>query len=202
MKYYIIFLTFLSYAFSSFAEEKTCEPKKNVMLEQTMRKLWSDHVIWTRQYIVGTVARYKDTPAAAERLLKNQDDIGSAIASYYGKKAGATLAKLLKDHIMIATEVVNAALENSSENLKKADKKWHNNADDIADFLSKANPNWSRLDLKSMLYRHLDLTTKEVKLRIGKNWKEDVVNFDNVYDQALKMADTLSDGIVKQFLSK
>jgi hypothetical protein len=202
MKYYILFLTFLGCALSSFAEEKTCEPKKNVMLEQTMRKLWSDHVIWTRQYIVGTVARYKDTPAAAERLLKNQDDIGSAIASYYGKEAGATLARLLKEHIMIATEVVNAALENSSDNLKKADKKWHDNADDIADFLSKANPNWSKLDLKSMLYRHLDLTTKEVKLRIGKNWKEDVVNFDNVYDQALKMADTLSEGIVKQFLSK
>lgn len=202
MKYYILFLAFLTCGSSSFANETPCEPKKNVMLEQTMRKLWSDHVIWTRQYIVGTVARYKDTPAAAERLLKNQDDIGNAIASYYGKEAGATLAKLLKEHIMIATEVVNAALENSSENLKKADKKWHDNADDIADFLSKANPNWSKLDLKSMLYRHLDLTTKEVKLRIGKNWKEDVVNFDNVYDQALKMADTLSDGIVKQFLSK
>jgi hypothetical protein len=45
-----------------------------------LRKLWSDHVIWTRQYIVAAVAGTADAGAAAGRLLKNQEDIGAAIA--------------------------------------------------------------------------------------------------------------------------
>jgi len=50
-----------------------------------LRKLWSDHVIWTRQYIVAAVAGTPDADAAAGRLLKNQEDIGAAIATYYGQ---------------------------------------------------------------------------------------------------------------------
>ena len=34
-----------------------------------LRKLWSDHVIWTRQYIVAAVAQTPDAGAAAGRLL-------------------------------------------------------------------------------------------------------------------------------------
>ena len=48
-----------------------------------IRKLWSDHVIWTRQYIVAAVAGTPDAGTAAERLLKNQEDIGAAVAGFY-----------------------------------------------------------------------------------------------------------------------
>lgn len=54
------------------------------MLKQDMRKLWTDHVVWTRDYIVAAVGDQSDAQAAAGRLMKNQDDIGSAVAKYYG----------------------------------------------------------------------------------------------------------------------
>ncbi len=201
MKSYAFFLAALATMFSTFgfSAQVNLGPEKQVQLKEGMRKLWSDHVIWTRGYIVSAVAKHEDAQAAAGRLLKNQDDIGNAIVPYYGKEAGKTLATLLKEHIVIATQVVAAALEHSQEKLKDADKRWHRNADDIADFLSKANPNWSKMDLRTMLYRHLDLTTKEATLRIDKKWKEDVANFDSIFNQGLKMADTLSSGIIKQF---
>jgi hypothetical protein len=74
-----------------------------------LRKLWSDHVIWTRDYIVAAVAGAADADAAAGRLLRNQEDIGAAIAGYYGDAAGDQLTKLLKEHIMIAVDLVAAA---------------------------------------------------------------------------------------------
>ena len=37
-----------------------------------LRKLWSDHVIWTREYIVAAVAGTPDASAAATRLLSNR----------------------------------------------------------------------------------------------------------------------------------
>jgi hypothetical protein len=60
-------------------------------LRQNMRVLWSDHVIWTRDYIVAAVADQPDQQAAAARLMKNQEDIGAAVATYYGQAPGAAL---------------------------------------------------------------------------------------------------------------
>ena len=46
-------------------------------LKQDMRKLWTDHVVWTRDYIVAAVGDQPDAQAAATRLMKNQEDIGN-----------------------------------------------------------------------------------------------------------------------------
>ena len=78
-------------------------------LRLDMRKLWEDHITYTRNYIISALADLPDKDAVAGRLLRNQDDIGAAVATYYGADAGKKLAGLLRDHIMVATEVVAAA---------------------------------------------------------------------------------------------
>src|SRR5258707_1330518 len=78
-------------------------------LHPAMTKLWEDHVTWTRVYIISAVADSADKPAATARLLQNQVDIGNAIKPFYGDAAGTKLSALLKDHILIATEVIGAA---------------------------------------------------------------------------------------------
>lgn len=57
-------------------------------LKMTMRKLWTDHTVWTRDYIIAAVDDKPDAMAAANRLMKNQEDIGNAITGYYGAAAG------------------------------------------------------------------------------------------------------------------
>lgn len=168
-------------------------------LRQNMRALWSDHVIWTREYIVAAVADRPDQQAAANRLMKNQEDIGAAVAGYYGQPAGAKLTELLKAHISIAVDLIKAAKAGDSAAQQQADRLWHRNADEIADFLSKANPNWPRATLAAMMNTHLATTTDEVVARLTKNWDQDVRAFDAVYHHILTMSDALSDGIVRQF---
>jgi hypothetical protein len=168
-------------------------------LREAMRKLWSDHVIWTREYVVAAVAGTPDAGAAAKRLMKNQEDIGNAVAGFYGKAAGDKLTALLKDHITIAVDVVNAAKAGNQGQLTAANDKWKQNAQDIASFLASANPNWPKAALVDALNMHLETTTREVVARLQKNWDGDVAAFDAVYDHMLHVADVLSDGIVKQF---
>jgi hypothetical protein len=164
-----------------------------------MRKLWSDHVFWTREYIIAAAADAADQQASANRLMKNQEDIGNAVAVYYGAAAGARLTALLKEHITIAVELIKSAKAGDTAGQTKADAKWQQNALAIADFLSKANPNWPRATLVDMMKTHLATTTAEVVARLGKHWDADVLAFDVVYRHILMMSDTLSDGIVKQF---
>lgn len=167
-----------------------------------LRKLWSDHVIWTRDYIVAAVGDQPDQQAAAARLMKNQEDIGAAVAVYYGQPAGAKLTGLLKSHIAIAVDLIKAAKAGDKAAQQQATQSWNRNAEEIADFLSSANPNWPRATLVSMMNTHLSTTTDEVVARLTKNWDADVRAFDAVYHHILAMSDALSDGIVKQFPNK
>ena len=178
------------------------QPSPAATLRQDMRKLWTDHVVWTRDYIIAAVGDQPDATAAANRLLKNQEDIGGAIAGIYGKPAGDQLTTLLKEHITIAVELIKAAKAGDSPAQQKADARWQENGVAIADFLSKANPNWPRAALVDMMKKHLSTTTNEVVARLKKDWEGDVKAYDEVYNHILMMADALSDGIVKQFPEK
>jgi len=165
-----------------------------------MRKLWEDHVTWTRLYIVSATANLPDKEATANRLLQNQVDIGKAVAGFYGDAAGTKLTALLKDHIMIATQLIDTAQKGDTAKKDDAAKRWTANADDIASFLSGANPkNWQAADMKKMMREHLDLTTTEVVAQLQKDWTGSVAAYDKVHTQILHMADMLSSGIVAQY---
>lgn len=168
-----------------------------------MRKLWEDHITWTRLYIVSATADLPDKDATAKRLLQNQTDIGNAVKSFYGEAAGNKLTALLKDHILIAVEIIDAAKKGEGAKKDEAVKRWSTNADDIATFLSGANPkNWPLAEMKMMMQDHLKLTTAELVAHLQKDWQADVAAYDKVHEQILKMADMLSSGILSQFPDK
>jgi hypothetical protein len=136
-----------------------------------MRMLWEDHITWTRLYIVSALAGLPDKEATTQRLLQNQTDIGNAIKPFYGDAAGAKLTALLRDHILIAAELIDAAKAGDAPKQDAAKKRWTANADEIAAFLSGANPkNWSLADAKAMMHAHLDATTAEVVAHLKKDW--------------------------------
>ncbi len=173
-----------------------------INLRMAMRDLWDAHTAWTRMYIISAVAGMPDAKETADRLLRNQDDIGNAIKPYYGDDAGNMLTGLLRHHIDLAAGVVAAAKAGDTVKLKKAQAEWTANADSIAAFLAGANPNWPKQTLADMLHEHLKLTTNEAVARLKKNYAEDIAAFDDVHDQAMMMADALSSGIITQFPDK
>ncbi len=171
-------------------------------LRTNMRKLWEDHVVWTRNVILCLVDDLPGSDQAVKRLLQNQVDIGNAIKPYYGEDAGKKLTGLLTPHITISAEVVKAAKAGNTTALDEANKRWYANADEISEFLSNANPEWELAHMKMMMNDHLKLTTDEAVQRIKKDYDADAAAYDKVHDEILKMSDMLADGIVKQFPEK
>ena len=166
-------------------------------LHDTMRRLWTDHVVWTRQFIVSELADLPDLEAATARLLANQVDIGDAIEPFFGAAAGDALTALLEEHILIAARLVAALEAGDTAEAADASADWRANADDIATFLSEANPRaWPFEEMQAMLYEHLDLTSAEVAARLAGDWDADVAAFDEILGQALVMADMLTDGLL------
>lgn len=175
-------------------------PTGRAAFHDAMRQLWEDHVTWTRLYIVSAAAGLPDADQAAQRLLKNQADIGDAIKPFYGDAAGARLTALLREHILTAATLITAAKRGDTSAVNAAAAAWYANADTIALFLSSANPrHWPRAALQSAMRMHLDLTLKEATARLRGDWAADVAAYDEVHRHILQMADVISDGIVQQF---
>ena len=161
-----------------------------------------DHTVYTRLYITSALADLPDAQAVAGRLLRNQEDIGNAIVPYYGKDAGKKLTDLLKEHIMIAIDVVAAAKSGDQKKFAGSDKKWIDKPDDIAAFSSSANPNWPKKDAADLLHLHLQLIREFATARLNKNYAEDIKKLDEYFTEGMLIADTLSEGVIKQFPNK
>ena len=180
----------------------TPAPTPRADFHDAMRKLWEDHVTWTRLYIVSAAAGLPDAQPAAQRLLQNQTDIGNAIKPFYGDAAGERLTALLRQHILTAADLVAAAKAGNNDGVTAVEKTWHENGDQIAAFLSSANPNWPRVAMSDMLSEHLDYTTTEVVSRLKGDWAADIAAYDKGHEHMLMFSDMLADGIVKQFPAK
>jgi hypothetical protein len=178
---------------------KTGISTKELAFRNDMRKLWEDHVTWTRLAIISLTTDSPDTEATVDRLLRNQDDIGRVVARFYGRAAGTQLSALLREHITIAAELIAAARAGEEDELAATQARWETNADQIARFLNRANPRWRLGPTSRMLHEHLRLTTAEAVARLQGDWAADVAAYDEIHRQALHMADTLSNGIVAQF---
>src|SRR5262245_57306133 len=168
----------------------------NASFDADMRKLWEDHITWTRLFIVSATADLPDLQATTDRLLRNQTDIGDAIKPFYGDAAGNQLTALLRTHILTAADLVAAAKAGDDDALQLAHDAWYANADEIAAFLSNANPKqWPFAEMQQMMHDHLDLTLAEAVAHLQGRFADDVAAYDRIHDQILEIADMLAAGI-------
>jgi hypothetical protein len=171
-----------------------------LIVHDSMRQLWEEHVLWTRLFIVSDTFNSADLQATTDRLLRNQDDIGNAFKPFFGSSAGTQLTALLRQHILQAAAIITDAKAGDAQALQRDEAAWYANANQIADFLHDANPHaWSRTTMRAMMKTHLDQTLAEAQHRLGGDFAADIRDYDAVHRHILEMADTLSDGIMRQF---
>lgn len=160
--------------------------------------LWEQHVYWTRMFIISAVFNLPDIDPTTKRLLRNPEDFRAALRPFYG--AGADrFADLLRDHLLIAAQLVKAAKAGDNNAAADAESRWYANADEIAEYLGSINPYWTADEWRSMLYEHLALTKNEAVQMLAGKYSDSISTFDNVEREALVMADVMADGLVKQF---
>lgn len=171
-----------------------------VAFHDAMRKLWEDHVTWTRLAIVTFADGSAGFPATAQRLLDNQTDIGNALAPFFGPTAGAQVSSLLHDHITIAVALLQAAKSGDAAAFAAAKDQWYANANDIADALHQLNPRfWPDDVLRADMKVHLDQTLAEAADELAGNYPAGVSDYEAVHQHILAMADLLSTGILDRF---
>lgn len=176
-----------------------CINNRQFELYSSMRLLWLQHVYWTRLLIISILDDLKDLEATQARLLKNPVDLGILFGEYYGEEVQKLITDLLTEHLVIGSQLITATKNNQTELINQLNAKWYTNADNIAKAMASINPYYLEEEVKEMMYMHLDLTKREVSLRLQGKFAEDIINFDNLEQEILAMADYFVDGIIRQF---
>ncbi|MET0016376.1 LysM peptidoglycan-binding domain-containing protein [Oscillibacter sp.] len=173
--------------------------KSEQTLSNLMRLLWEQHVYWTRLFLVSTAFGLPDTEPVTNRLLRNPKDFEAALMPIYGENIAAAFAKLFTSHLTIAAELVSAAKAGDSTAAADAEKRWYANANEITAFLNSINPYWSVQEWQKMLYDHLAMTKAEAVAILTQKYQDSIDIFENIEQEALMMADTMTRGLVRQF---
>ncbi|NMA24378.1 MAG: LysM peptidoglycan-binding domain-containing protein [Clostridiales bacterium] len=168
-------------------------------LINTLRSLWEQHVAWTRMAIVSAEAGSPDLRFTVDRLLRNPSDMADALRPLYGDQKADTFGRLVYEHLSIALQLVNAAKAGNTQAARDAEQRWYQNADKIAAYLNTINPYINKDDFRRMFHTHLALTKDEAVNRLNRNYARDIALYDRIENQALEMADMMSEGIVRQF---
>ena len=176
-----------------------CISQAEVDYRNDMRSLWEEHVAWTRMAIISLVFNLPDINEVLSRLLKNADDMGDMIRRLYGDEVATTYSQLINDHLIIAADLVNAAIAEDTVATQEAEKKWFQNADDIARFLNSVNPYLTEEAVREMFYKHLNLTKQEAIYMINNEFEKDIAVYDEIEKQAREMADAISDAMVLHY---
>ena len=178
-----------------FAAKKT----SRLAYHDEWRKLWEDHITWTRVVIMGILDELPGTNTYVGRLLQNYEDMEEALVPYYGEDA-EVLGDLIKDHLTIAAELLIAANNGDPVGFEDARARWYANAHDIAVQMNEMNPQfWPLEETEHMWVEHLDATLEEATTHLSGNFAGEVAAYDLVHDLALEMADFISDGVMQQF---
>ncbi len=170
-----------------------------LQLSNTIRQLWIEHVLWTRLFILSTAFSLPDLQYVTERLLQNPADFARVFKPFYGEQTAMQFKRLLTDHLSIAAQLVNAAKAGNATEVNKQRRRWYANAEDIARFLASINPFWNECEWRDLLFDHLRMTEDEAVFILTGQYKKSIQEYGDIQAEALRMADVMTCGIIRQF---
>ena len=179
-----------------------CISEQKFRLSNAMRLVWEQHVYWTRMTINSIVFNLPDVDAVTARLLRNATDMGNLLKPFYGNRIAAEYSQLIREHLIITAELVEAAKAGNQKAVAALKRRAFANGEENAEFLSRINPFISREEYQEMFFEHLELTIEEAEFLLQNNFQSSIAVFDKIEAEALQMADTITNAIVKQFPRK
>lgn len=190
---------------TSFAEDMNAktEVPPDVELKLALRDLYSGHIFWVRNVVLET--KYGDKAAAkvAEgQVVQNAKEIAESMGPYYGKDGSDKLFKLLAGHYGAVKDYMNATFSGKKGAQKTAVAKLKKNAEELATFLSSANPHWPKDTLLSALIAHGEHHIGQIDAVSQKDFASEAKMWEPMKEHIYAIADLLADGIVKQFPEK
>lgn len=184
-------------------ETGSAVPEKVASTQDALRDLWIGHIFWVREVVAARLAdNERQANVSEQQVVDNAKAIAGAIEPYYGAAASERLFELLAGHWGAISEYLDATIEDEDAKQNAAVEQLTANADDIATFLSSANPNWPVDTLRGLLAAHGAHHVRQIDQLDARQYAEEAATWSAMKDHMYVIADALTSGIAKQFPEK
>lgn len=160
-------------------------------LRDVLRKLFTDHVIYTNWLIVVSLPKLQDSAdAVTDRLLENPKDIARLLDPLIGHSASYKLERLITDHLVIAKNLLTLLRE--KKDTKQEYQCFSDNAEELGKTVSTLNPGKLREEDSIKMWKtHIDQVVQLAKEQNSGQHKRHTDTFDNYYKHMLVMSDMI-----------
>jgi len=168
-----------------------------------LRALWQGHIEAVRKVVVAEIAGDNGALKTAEgEVVANAHGIANAIAPYYGQPAADKLFTLLAGHYGAVKAYLDASVAKDVKKQGAATDEMTSNAEEIATFLSTANPHLPKSTLMELLQIHASHHIAQIQELIAKNPAAEAKTRAAMSAHMDVLADALATGIAAQFPNK
>lgn len=171
-------------------------------LRKDLNLKMAEHIGFTSEALKASYDESASSTAAIDELDKNSNELADIVGDFYGDQARATFLKMWQDHITYFVNYTVSARNNDQEGKDQALSDLEDYSREAAEFFAGLNSSLSVDSTKPLFTQHRDLVIASMDDYAAKKYPESFDKESQAYSQAGKIADTISDGIVKQFPDK
>jgi hypothetical protein len=170
---------------------------------KALRSLWQGHIQAVRKVDVAVIAKDGAAEKSAEaEVVDNAHAIAGAIEPFYGAAARDQLFKLLAGHYGAVKAYLEAAIAKDQAGESKATSQMTSNAEEIATFLSGANPYLPKDAVLGLLQVHAGHHISQIQQLIAHDAAGESKTRKDMAAHMNVIADAIADALAKQFPAK
>jgi hypothetical protein len=187
-------------AVSRVAEKQQSRSEKAWQTAAALRDLWVGHIFWIRNVSLATFNKNDEALKAAEQqVVANAQAIAATIEPFYGGAAKESFFKLLAAHYGAVKAYLVATAGGGAPAQATATQSLTSNAEEIAVFLSKANPYLPKDTLHGLLLAHGGHHIQQIQELKERKYVVEARTWEDMKDHIYQIADATADALAKQF---
>jgi hypothetical protein len=183
--------------------QKNARTQKTFQTAASLREVWLGHIFWVRNVSIAVIDKNDLAVKAAEQqAVANAKAIAKSIEPFYGSAAEESFFKLLAGHYgavkayLVATVAAEAAAQAT------ATQALTSNAEEIAVFLSKANPYLPKDAVQGLLLAHGGHHIQQIQQLKDRQYGAEAKTWEEMKNHVYRIADATADALAKQFAEK
>jgi len=176
---------------------------KTIQTAASLRELWLGHIFWVRNVSIAAIDKNDSAVKSAEQqAVSNAKAIAASIEPFYGAAAEQGFFKLLAGHYravkayLVATVAANATAQATTTQALTS------NAEEIAVFLSKANPYLPKDAVQGLLLAHGGHHIQQIQQLKARQYEAEAQTWEEMKKHVYQIADATADALAKQFAKK
>jgi len=183
--------------------QKNVRSPKTLEAASSLRDLWLGHIFWVRNVSVAAFDKNDAaTKSAEQQAVANAQAIAASIEPFYGAAAKDGFFKLLAGHYGAVKAYLVATVAGDAAGQGTATQSLTSNAEEIAIFLSKANPYLPKDAVQGLLLAHGGHHIRQIQQLKDRKYEAEAQTWEEMKKHVYQIADATADALAKQFAKK